>query len=118
MHLACLSADTGELLWRLPLADPNVEIALDPSRQLLAAQTTIKGEMILTTTTTGWIFAVDAMTHAILWTRRLPLIDAETPRPRSFRNPAFQQNRLRASRKSLAITAADHHVALCSYHQH
>ena len=91
IQLTCLKSSTGQLRWSLPLAYPDIDIAQDPARQLLAAQTRADAGVVFTTTTTGWIFAVDALTHSPLWSRRLPTASRSDARARSFRNPTFLQ---------------------------
>lgn len=94
MQLTCLSASTGHLNWMIPLAYPDTAIALDSPRRLLSAWTLAERGLVITTTTTGWILAVDSMTHSVLWARRLP--NPPTPQPglRSVRNAAFLQSPL------------------------
>jgi outer membrane protein assembly factor BamB len=71
VHLVCLEAATGRIRWRIPLAYPENGIELDVKRQLLAAQTTAKDGVVYTTSTTGWLFAIDTLTHSIQWVRKL-----------------------------------------------
>ena len=71
VHLVCLEAATGRIRWRIPLAYPENGIELDVKRQLFAAQTTAKGGVVYTTSTTGWLFAIDTLTHSIQWVRKL-----------------------------------------------
>lgn len=71
VQMVCLEAATGRLLWRVPLSYPQNQIGLDAARQLLAAQTRVQDGLVYTTSTTGWVFAIDTMTHSILWVRKL-----------------------------------------------
>lgn len=91
IQLMCASAETGQLNWIIPLAYPETEIALDPARQILSARILAEAGLVFTTTTTGWIFAVDSVTHSVLWARRLPAPQSGGSRLRSFRNPAIFQ---------------------------
>ncbi len=91
IELVCLNASTGQIRWSLPLAYPESEISLDANRQLLAAQTSVDAGLIFTTTTTGWLFCVDAMTHSVLWTRKLPGLVETLQRSRSFRRDRSDQ---------------------------
>lgn len=93
VQLACLRASTGQVRWTLPLTFPDQQISQDPARQLLAAQTHVEAGVIFTTTTTGWVFAVDALTHSVFWARPLPPIPGEAARSR-IRNSAFLQTPL------------------------
>jgi len=94
VQLVCLKASTGQVRWTLPLGYPDIDIAQDPARQLLAAQTYAKSGLIFTTTTTGWVFAIDSLTQSVQWARRLPAIPGNESRVRSFRNPTFLQTPL------------------------
>ena len=71
VQMVCLDAATGRLRWRVPLSYPQNRIGLDAARQLLAAQTSVRDGVVYTTSTTGWLFAIDTMTHSILWARKL-----------------------------------------------
>ena len=71
IELVCLEASTGRVCWQIPLAYPENGIGLDVGRQLLAAQTTAKDGLVYTTTTTGWLFGIDTLTHSVLWARKL-----------------------------------------------
>ena len=71
VQLVCLDSATGRLLWRVPLSYPHNRIGLDAARQLLAAQTSVQDGLVYTTSTTGWVFAIDTMTHSMLWARKL-----------------------------------------------
>ncbi len=86
VELVCLETETGRVRWRIPLAYPENGIGLDVGRQLLAAQTTAKDGLVYTTSTTGWLFAVDTLTHSILWARKLATNLLESQRDRMFRN--------------------------------
>lgn len=67
ISLACLTAQDGSLQWQLPLAFPENNIDQDFLRQLLAAQLHVHQGILLASTTTGWSFAVDLLTHSLLW---------------------------------------------------
>ncbi len=68
--LACLSAETGRLFWKLPLVYPATPAGQDPARRITAAVPTVSGGLIWTTTTTGWMVAVDSLTRSVLWAHR------------------------------------------------
>lgn len=89
MELASLDASTGQLRWSVPLAFPNDEIHNDPARQGLAAHVTVEGGVIFTTTTTGWLFAVDSLSHTVLWARKLPVTMNTESRPNRFQMRAM-----------------------------
>jgi outer membrane protein assembly factor BamB len=88
LSLFCLAAETGEMLWKLPLVDPDPAIGLDPMRQLLSARTAAAGNMVVTTTSSGWVFAVDTLTKTVLWSRTLPAVRSGIGRLRSTRRSA------------------------------
>jgi outer membrane protein assembly factor BamB len=100
IQLACLKASTGQIRWLLPLVYPAIDISLDPARQLMAAQIRAEAGIVFTTTSTGWIFAIDALTHSPLWTRRLPTAPRTEQPGRSFRNPTFLQTPLQPMGKA------------------
>ncbi|MFN9719833.1 MAG: PQQ-binding-like beta-propeller repeat protein [Planctomycetota bacterium] len=70
--LVCLSASTGQLQWSAPLISPENEIGRDLQRQLQCSQIQVS-EGVIFVTTAGWLFAVDELTHSLIWTRRLPV---------------------------------------------
>lgn len=86
VHLVCLDAATGRLRWRVPLSYPQSRIGLDAARQLLAAQTSVREGLVYTTSTTGWVFAVDTLTHSVLWARKLNARSADGRDGRTFSN--------------------------------
>jgi outer membrane protein assembly factor BamB len=86
VHLVCLDAATGRLRWRVPLSYPQSRIGLDAARQLLAAQTSVREGLVYTTSTTGWVFAVDTLTHSILWARKLNTRSADGRDGRTVNN--------------------------------
>lgn len=86
VQLVCLDAATGRLRWRVPLSYPQNRIGLDAARQLLAAQTSVRDGLVYTTSTTGWGFAIDTMTHSILWARKLNRRSGDSREERMFRN--------------------------------
>jgi outer membrane protein assembly factor BamB len=88
LSLFCLAAETGQMLWKLPLVDPDPAIGLDPMRQLLSARTAVAGNMVVTTTSSGWVFAVDTLTKTVLWSRTLPAVRSALGRLRSTRRNA------------------------------
>ena len=86
VHLVCMEAATGRVRWQIPMGYPENGIGLDVSRQLLAAQTTVKDGVVYTTSTTGWLFAIDTLTRSIIWARKLNTNFKESQRDRMFRN--------------------------------
>ena len=86
VELVCLEAATGRVRWQIPLAYPENAIGLDVGRQLLAAQTTAKDGLVFTTSTTGWLFAIDTLTHSVLWARKLTKDPPESRQDQILRN--------------------------------
>ncbi|MFM7056016.1 MAG: PQQ-binding-like beta-propeller repeat protein [Planctomycetota bacterium] len=95
ISLACLAAKDGSLLWQIPLVFPENNIDQDMLRQLLAAQLSVHQGILLASTTTGWSFAVDLLTHAPLWAR--PITPQSSGQASTARNrrAAFQQRFIR-----------------------
>ena len=89
VQLVCLDAATGRLRWRVPLSYPQNRIGLDAPRQLLAAQTSVQDGLVYTTSTTGWLFAIDTMTQSILWARKLNTRSADGRDERLLHNPGM-----------------------------
>ena len=69
--LVCLRSETGEVLWKLILAYPEVNIFQDPARQLASSRPLVADGLIWVTTTDGWLMAIDALTHSVLWSRSM-----------------------------------------------
>ncbi|MFO1003508.1 MAG: PQQ-binding-like beta-propeller repeat protein [Planctomycetaceae bacterium] len=86
VELICLEASTGRVRWQVPLAYPENGIGLDPGRQLLSAQTTARAGLVYTTSTTGWLFAIDTLTRSTLWARKLLTNQSESDKDRMLRN--------------------------------
>lgn len=86
LQLVCLDAATGRLRWLLPLAYPEYGIEKSYARQFLAAQTTAQRGLVFTTSTNGWLFAIDTLTHTILWARKLAAHSLETEQQRLMRD--------------------------------
>ncbi len=95
ISLACLTAKDGSLQWQLPLAFPENNIDQDFLRQLLAAQLHVHQGILLASTTTGWSFAVDLLTHSLLWAQ--PITPKSPDQASGVRNgrPAIQQRFIR-----------------------
>lgn len=73
ISLVCLAASTGQVEWQAPLVFPELSISRDPVRELLSARTMQYQGMLLTSTTTGWIIAVDTLTGGMCWAQRGPM---------------------------------------------
>lgn len=86
VQLVCLDTATGRLRWRVPLSYPEHHIGLDAARQLLSSQTTIRNGVVYTTSTTGWVFALDTVTRSMLWARRLKGNTQQSRQQRMMRN--------------------------------
>ncbi|MBC7964285.1 MAG: PQQ-binding-like beta-propeller repeat protein, partial [Fuerstia sp.] len=84
--LVCLRSETGEVVWRILLAYPETNIFQDPNRQLTASRPLVADGMIWTTTNDGLLIGVDALTHSVVWTRRMSRKESGTSQVRSFRN--------------------------------
>jgi outer membrane protein assembly factor BamB len=86
VQLVCLDTVTGRLRWRVPLSYPEYQVGLDAARQLLSAQMTVRDGVIYTTSTTGWVFALDKVTRSMIWARRLKTNTQQTRQQRMMRN--------------------------------
>lgn len=73
ISLVCLSGSTGQVEWQAPLVFPELPINRDPTREGLSARTMEYQGAVLTSTTTGWIIAIDTLTGGMLWAQRSPL---------------------------------------------
>ncbi|MEN9557218.1 MAG: hypothetical protein RLZZ232_3504 [Planctomycetota bacterium] len=80
ISLACLSAATGQVQWLQPLVYPETAIEQDPARELYSARTIEHEGAILTSTTTGWVVALDSLTGTTLWAQRCPARENLQPR--------------------------------------
>ena len=69
--LVCLRSETGEVVWKQILAYPEVNIFQDPVRQLISSRPLVKDGLIWASTADGWLMAVDALTHSVLWSRNM-----------------------------------------------
>jgi outer membrane protein assembly factor BamB len=67
VHLACLSAETGHLQWRVQLMYPRSGIAGETSRRMQTAIPVVRGGLVWTNTTTGWLVSVDQLTKSVIW---------------------------------------------------
>lgn len=83
--LVCLRSETGEVVWKLILAYPEVNIFQDPARQLVGSRPLVADGLIWTTTTDGWLIAVDALTHSVLWSRSMVSKSPDTTSQLMFR---------------------------------
>ena len=90
--LVCLRSETGEVVWKLMLAYPEINILQDPNRQLTASRPLVADGMIWTSTNDGLLTAVDTLTRSVVWTRRLLQNPKETaiPQLRNLRNATLQ----------------------------
>lgn len=80
ISLACLSAVTGQVQWLQPLVYPETAIEQDPARELYSARSLEHEGAILTSTTTGWVVALDSLTGTTLWAQRCPARENLQPR--------------------------------------
>ncbi len=92
VQFCCLRAATGQLLWKLPLVYPDLDISQDDSRQVLAAQIHVEAGIAFITTTNGWVCCVDTLTRSVLWARRLLNRTDASPLVRSFRTATYLQS--------------------------
>ena len=74
ISVGCLEASSGQLLWSTPLLTPEFSIQQDARRQLLSARGLVHKGVLIASTTAGWVFAIDLLTHSILWAQQLPLV--------------------------------------------
>ncbi|MEJ7594062.1 MAG: PQQ-binding-like beta-propeller repeat protein [Planctomycetaceae bacterium] len=90
--LVCLRSETGEVVWKLMLAYPEINIFQDPNRQLTASRPLVADGMIWTSTNDGLLTAVDTLTRSVVWTRRMLQNPKETaiPQLRNLRNATLQ----------------------------
>ena len=73
ISLVCLWGSTGQVEWQAPLVFPELPINRDPTREVLSARTMEYQGAVLTSTTTGWIIAIDTLNGGILWAQRGPV---------------------------------------------
>jgi hypothetical protein len=83
--LVCLRSETGEVVWKLILAYPEVNIFQDPARQLASSRPLVADGLIWATTTDGWLMAIDALTHSVLWSRSMVSKSPDTTSRLMFR---------------------------------
>lgn len=76
LEAVCLRAGTGELLSRTILVFPDRSIGADPRRQFLRASMQQSHGLLLTSTTTDIVTAVDTLTDSVIWARQLPVHNA------------------------------------------
>lgn len=119
--LVCLRAETGEVIWKSILAFPETNIQQDPFRQLVASRPIVAEGLIWTNTSDGWLIAVDALTHTIIWSRNMIQRSSEISRIRNIRSAILQLQPLKPFRESwrpvsmqllsdsLLLTGADSH---------
>ncbi|HCP13243.1 MAG TPA: hypothetical protein DIT89_12990, partial [Planctomycetaceae bacterium] len=74
ISVGCLEASSGQLLWSTPLLTPEFSIQQDARRQLLSARGLVHKGVLIASTTAGWVFAIDLLTHSILWAQQLPVV--------------------------------------------
>lgn len=86
IHLYCLQADTGEVLWKQLLASPAVNVYQDYVRSQWLAVPSVRGGLVVCPTTTGWLITVDRQTRRIRWASRLRDRIASTDEDRHFNN--------------------------------
>ena len=85
--LVCLRSETGEVVWKLILAYPEVNILQDPVRQLSSSRPLVADGLIWASTTDGWLTAIDELTRSALWSRSMTSKKTNSPqRPVSSRH--------------------------------
>lgn len=92
--LVCLRCETGEVVWKLMLAFPEVNILQDPVRQLTSSCPLVADGMIWASTTDGWLMAVDTLTHSVVWSRSMASKPADSTRIRNVRGGMIQTQQL------------------------
>jgi outer membrane protein assembly factor BamB len=70
IRLMTLRANTGEVPGSTLLAFSDDSIERDPARRLVAATPVAAKGLLLCSTTTGWIVAVDHLTRTVVWATR------------------------------------------------
>ncbi len=70
VRLVTLRQRTGEVVNSTVLAFSDTTIGQDTPRSLVAATPVIVSGLILCPTTTGWLIAVDQLTHTVVWATR------------------------------------------------
>lgn len=70
IHLVQLSATTGELQWKQPLANLERSVVFDVGRRLAGATPSLDGGLIYCPTGAGSVVAVDPVQRAIKWAFR------------------------------------------------
>lgn len=73
LAVACLQSATGQLLYTTPLLYPEDPIDRDVRRQFLRAFLQESHGLLLASTTTDWVTAMDLVTGSVIWARPLPL---------------------------------------------
>ncbi len=77
--LYCLEAETGFVRWEQLLAAAGRRLESDLARQSWAAPVGVRGSLVVCSTTTGWLTAVDRVSHRLLWSIRLVPRDPVDP---------------------------------------
>lgn len=67
LSLACLRAETGELLWKQPLAIAPTGLLYDPGRRIQPARPTLAGGMLICPTNSGVVIGIDLATRDLSW---------------------------------------------------
>ena len=78
IRLVALRARNGEVLQSTVLAFADDLIQHDPARQMVEATPVAADGLLLCSTTTGWLVAVDSLTHSVVWATRIGSTDPET----------------------------------------
>jgi len=92
--LVCLRSETGEVVWKLILAYPEVNIFQDPVRQLTSSRPLVADGLIWASTADGWLMAVDALTHSVLWSRNMVSKPPDSTQRLMFRRGMIQTPQL------------------------
>ncbi|MEZ6047470.1 MAG: PQQ-binding-like beta-propeller repeat protein [Planctomycetaceae bacterium] len=70
IYLLALAPQSGALLWKQLVAFADSDISIDILRRYFGGQVAVSDGVIICPTVAGWIVAVDAMTHSVLWANR------------------------------------------------
>ncbi len=88
--LVCLRSETGEVVWKLILAYPEVNIFQDNGRQLISSRPLVAEGLIWVRTSDGWLMGIDQLTHSVLWSRNMVSKKTDPTQPLMFRRGMLQ----------------------------
>lgn len=81
LSMACLRAEDGALLWRVPVAYAPTRLLLDPGRRIQAARPVWAEGILVCPTNAGVVLGVDVLTPGLAWAypyRTEPLTQSES----------------------------------------